>query len=214
MNRREELAENLATVRERIPNRDVLLIVVTKTYPVSDVQILRELGVTDFGENRSEEGLAKSQSVPARWHFQGQIQSRKIKDIVQWADVVHSLDDLGHAQKMNLLATKPIDIFLQLSLDGDPNRGGVTAPHLAQLGQAIMEMENLRLVGLMCVPPVAADPHQSFAAVQQIHQEFVAKFPEARSLSAGMSGDFEIALQYGATHIRVGSSILGPRTYR
>lgn len=213
MNRREELAQNLAEVRERISGYNATLIVVTKTYPVSDVQILRELGVNDFGENRSDEGIEKSQVVSARWHFQGGIQGRKIKDIVQWADVIHSLDNLGHAQKINTLTAKPLDIFLQLSLDGDPNRGGVVAPQLLQLGKAITEMENLRLVGLMCVPPVAADPHQSFAHVQQIHREFSTEFPEAHSLSAGMSGDFEIALQYGATHIRVGSSILGPRTY-
>ena len=214
MTRSEELAANLASVQERITRSDVTLIVVTKTYPVSDVQILKELGVENFGENRTEEGEVKAVAVPATWHFQGGIQSRKIKDIVQWADVIHSLDSTEHALKLGQRAVRPIEVFLQLSLDGDPDRGGVVESELAALAEVVVAAPNLELVGLMCVPPVSAIPAEAFSQIYSVHQRFLSNFPNAQSLSTGMSGDFEVAIDHGATHIRVGSSILGSRTYR
>jgi len=214
MTRNEELAANLASVQERITRSDVTLIVVTKTYPVSDVQILKELGVENFGENRTEEGEVKAVAVPATWHFQGGIQSRKIKDIVQWADVIHSLDSIEHALKLGQRAVRPIEVFLQLSIDGDPERGGVVESELSALAEAVIAAPNLELVGLMCVPPVSAIPVEAFSQIYSVHQRFLSDFPNAQSLSTGMSGDFEVAIDHGATHIRVGSSILGSRTYR
>jgi pyridoxal phosphate enzyme (YggS family) len=214
MSRRDELAANLAAVQARISNPDVNLIVVTKTYPVSDVQILRDLGVTQFGENRNEEGLEKSSAVDATWHYQGEIQSRKLRDIAQWADVIHSLDTASHIAKLDSVATSEIDIFLQLSLDGDPSRGGVIESDLPALADAALASSHLNLVGLMCVPPVAQDPRAAFTEIAAIHRRFIARYPAAISLSAGMSGDFEIAVDCGATHIRVGSSILGSRVTR
>jgi pyridoxal phosphate enzyme (YggS family) len=214
MTRNEELAANLASVQERITRSDVTLIVVTKTYPVSDVEILKELGVENFGENRTEEGEVKAVAVPATWHFQGGIQSRKIKDIVQWADVIHSLDSTEHALKLGQRAVRPIEVFLQLSLDGDPDRGGVVESELAALAEVVVAAPNLELVGLMCVPPVSAIPAEAFSQIYSVHQRFLSNFPNAQSLSTGMSGDFEVAIDHGATHIRVGSSILGSRTYR
>lgn len=214
MKRNEELAANLASVQERITRDDVTLIVVTKTYPVSDVQALKELGVENFGENRSEEGQVKAAAVPATWHFQGGIQSRKIKDIVQWADVIHSLDSSEHALKIGQRAVRPIEVFLQLSLDGDPERGGVVESELAALAEAVVATPNLTLVGLMCVPPVSTIAADAFSLIYSVHQRFLRDFPNAHSLSTGMSGDFEVAIDHGATHIRVGSSILGSRTYR
>jgi pyridoxal phosphate enzyme (YggS family) len=214
MSRRDELATNLEAVKARIKNPDVTLIVVTKTYPVSDVQILHELGVRDFGENRNEEGLEKSAAVEGRWHYQGEIQSRKLRDIAQWADVVHSLDNVSHISKLSTAATKPLDIFLQLSLDGDSSRGGVIESELPALADIALASANLHLAGLMCVPPVAADPRIAFTEIAAIHRRFISNYPGATALSAGMSGDFEIAIDCGATHIRVGSSILGSRTMR
>jgi pyridoxal phosphate enzyme (YggS family) len=214
MTRNEELAANLASVQERITRSDVTLIVVTKTYPVSDVQILKELGIENFGENRTEEGEVKAAAVPATWHFQGGIQSRKLKDIVQWADVIHSLDSTEHALKLGQRAVRPIEVFLQLSLDGDPERGGVVESELAALAEVVVSAPNLELVGLMCVPPVSAIPAEAFSQIYSVHQRFLSNFPNAVSLSTGMSGDFEVAIDHGATHIRVGSSILGSRTYR
>ena len=214
MSRRDELATNLEAVKARIKNPDVTLIVVTKTYPVSDVQILHELGVRDFGENRNEEGLEKSVAVDGRWHYQGEIQSRKLRDIATWADVVHSLDNASHISKLANAASKNLDIFLQLSLDGDPARGGAVESELPALADIALASANLHLAGLMCVPPVAADPRTAFTEIAAIHRRFISNYPEAKSLSAGMSGDFEIAIDCGATHIRVGSSILGSRTVR
>ena len=214
MNRREELAANLASVQERITRANVTLIVVTKTYPVSDVQALNELGVENFGENRTEEGEVKAAAVPATWHFQGGIQSRKLKDIVQWADVIHSLDSTEHALKLGQRAVRPMKVFLQLSLDGDPERGGVVESELAALAEVVVAAPNLTLAGLMCVPPVSAIPAEAFSQIYSVHQRFLRDFPNSQSLSTGMSGDFEVAIDHGATHIRVGSSILGSRTYR
>lgn len=214
MNRRDELAANLAAVQERVTKSGVTLIVVTKTYPVSDVEILNDLGVDNFGENRTEEGVIKAAAVPATWHFQGGIQSRKIKEIVQWADVIHSLDNPDHALKVAQRAERSIDVFLQLSLDGDPERGGVIESELRALAEVVVAAPKLTLAGLMCVPPVSAIPAEAFSQIYAVHRRFLKDFPNAKSLSAGMSGDFEVAIDHGATHIRVGSSILGPRTQR
>lgn len=217
MNRREELENNLNVVARAISSYNPTLIVVTKTYPVSDVEILYQLGVRDFGENRDEEGSVKSLQVPATWHYQGEIQSKKIRSIASWASTIHSLDEVGHLEKFNRVAgelQKKINIFIQLSLDGDPQRGGVVQSNLAELAEAAVASENLNLLGLMCVPPVKAEPGSAYRAISEIHQRFIAQYPASPYLSAGMSGDYLLALQHGATHIRVGSSILGQREYR
>jgi pyridoxal phosphate enzyme (YggS family) len=225
LDRKEELSRSLSDVQARIHDatarvsrktEEVTLVAVTKTYPVSDVEILRQLGVTNFGENRSAEGLEKSALVSAHWHFQGQIQSNKIAAISSWAHTVHSLDDLSHVAKFDRavgeIPEKRLNIFIQISLDGDASRVGVAGDDLLALGQAISSAKNLDLVGLMVVPPVQADPEKAFSEVADLAQLFRKEFPMAQSLSAGMSGDYEIAIAHGATHIRVGSQILGPRT--
>lgn len=224
LDRKAELAHSLADVQARVlkattqasrKNGEITLIAVTKTYPVSDVVILKELGVTDFGENRSAEGLEKSALVPAQWHYQGQIQSNKIAAISSWAQTVHSLDDLSHVPKFERavgeISGKRLDMFIQLSLDGDSSRAGVRGDQLMALGQALVSSQHLNLIGLMVVPPVDAEPERAFAEVAEVAQRFRRDFPMAQSLSAGMSADYEIAIAYGATHIRVGSQILGPR---
>jgi hypothetical protein len=224
LDRKSELLNSLTNVRSRITEaasnasrspEEVTLIVVTKTYPVSDVQILHEIGVRDFGENRSAEGLEKSALVTGHWHFQGQIQSNKIAAISSWAHTVHSLDDLSHVGKFDRavgeIPGKRLNVFIQISLDGDASRAGVGGDELLALGQALASSQNLDLVGLMVVPPVEAEPEKAFSEVAELAQQFRKEFPMARSLSAGMSGDYEIAISHGATHIRVGSQILGAR---
>ena len=214
--RRQELELNLAAVRDEIAPYDPTLIVVTKTYPVSDVEILHNCGVRDFGENRSDEGSVKAGAISAQWHYQGEIQSKKLRSILSWADVIHSLDDLRHGQKIQeiLLETdSTVELFIQLSLDADPARGGVAREQIFELADQIGQMSQIKLVGLMCVPPVNLNPAEAFAEISAIHQDFSRRFPDSNALSAGMSGDYLIALEHGATHIRVGSKILGPREY-
>ena len=215
MNRLEEISQNLAEVRAKIAavaSHPVTLIAVTKTFPVSDVQILKELGVSDFGENRDSEGSDKSQIVQGNWHFQGQIQSNKLKSITSWASVIHSLDDPRHFEIIEKVAPHPLSIFLQVSLDGAHNRGGAGVDQLYRLAELVSDSKTHTLAGLMTVPPVEMVPEAAFSQLSVIRTEFLSRFPKADSLSAGMSGDYEVAISHGATHVRVGSSILGSRS--
>ncbi len=215
MNRLEEISQNLAHVRAKIAavaSHPVTLIAVTKTFPVSDVQILKELGVSDFGENRDSEGSDKSQIVQGNWHFQGQIQSNKLKSITSWASVIHSLDDPRHFEIIEKVAPHPLSIFLQVSLDGAHNRGGAGVDQLYRLAELVSDSKIHTLAGLMTVPPVEMVPEAAFSQLSVIRNEFLSRFPKADSLSAGMSGDYEVAISHGATHVRVGSSILGSRS--
>jgi pyridoxal phosphate enzyme (YggS family) len=218
--RKVELTQNLQEVKERI-NRaaqsagrdpaEIKLIVVTKTFPVSDIEILRELGEVNFGENRDQEAAPKAQTVAATWHFQGQIQSNKIKSICEWADVIHSVSSEKEVLKFAQSPRKH-QVFLQVSLDGQLGRGGANPAELARLADLVNESNNLELLGLMAVAPLGVDPENAFADLAQINQGFQRQFPNSKYLSAGMSGDFEAAIKFGATHIRVGSSILGSRS--
>ena len=218
------IKESLELVKEQIAAAatgagrsvdEITLIAVTKTYPVSDVEILHNLGQRNFGENRSEEGAEKSAQVNGSWHYQGQVQSRKLRDIAQWATCIHSIDSPDHAVKLSRICGeigKEISIFLQLSLDGAPDRGGVIATEILALADKVAELPNINLAGLMCVPPVAYEHQRAFSVIAQIHQKFISTFSQAKSLSAGMSSDFEVAITHGATHLRIGSQILGSRT--
>jgi pyridoxal phosphate enzyme (YggS family) len=218
--RKDEIAQNLQEVKERIKsaaksvNRDpneIQLIVVTKTFPISDIEILRDLGELNFGENRDQEAGPKAQTIPATWHFQGQIQSNKIKSICQWADVIHSISSEKEILKFAQSVRKH-QVFLQVSLDGQVGRGGASPADLAQLADLVNESNNLDLMGLMAVAPLGVEPDKAFTDLAQINQGFAGQFPNSKFLSAGMSGDFEAAIKNGATHIRVGSSILGSRS--
>jgi pyridoxal phosphate enzyme (YggS family) len=215
MTRIEELEDNLNTVRANIAAvaaHPVTLIAVTKTFPASDVQLLKQLGIQEFGENRDSEGAEKSAVVPGNWHFQGQIQSNKLKSITSWASVIHSLDDPRHFEIIEKVAPHPLSIFLQVSLDGAHNRGGAGVDQLYQLAELVSGSATHTLAGLMSVPPVAMDPEAAYSQLSVIRTEFLSRFPEANSLSAGMSGDYQLAISHGATHVRVGSSILGSRS--
>ena len=218
--RKDEIAQSLHEVKERIQsaaksvNRDpneISLIVVTKTFPISDIEILCDLGESNFGENRDQEAGPKAQTIPATWHFQGQIQSNKIKSICEWADVIHSISSEKEILKF-AQSPRRHQVFLQVSLDGQVGRGGASPADLTQLADLVNQSNNLELLGLMAVAPLGVEPDKAFADLAQINQGFVGQFPNSKYLSAGMSGDFETAIKYGATHIRVGSSILGSRS--
>ena len=215
MSRLDEISANLEIVKSKIAavaSHPVTLVAVTKTFPVSDAQILQQLGVTDFGENRDSEGAEKSQIVVGKWHFQGQIQSNKLKSITSWASVIHSLDDPRHFEMIEKVAPHPLSIFLQVSLDGAHHRGGAGVDQLYQLAEKVSASATHTLAGLMSVPPVGMDPGKAYSQLAVIRTEFMNRFPNAKSLSAGMSGDYETAISHGATHVRVGSSILGSRS--
>ena len=214
MSRIDEISSRLEIVRANIAavaDHDVTLIAVTKTFPVSDVQILHDLGVTNFGENRDAEGSEKSALVPGTWHFQGQIQSNKLKSITQWAHVIHSLDDPRHFEIIEKVAPHPLSIFLQVSLDGAHHRGGAGLDDLYALADVVEKSPTHTLAGLMSVPPLGVDPDLAFNQLAVIRNDFMKAFPNAAGLSAGMSGDYQSAISHGATHVRVGSSILGSR---
>lgn len=220
-NRKVDIAANLAQVNLRIEKAassagrsvsEITLVAVTKTFPVSDIEILYELGIRNFGENRDQEGSIKAPELPEDciWHFQGQIQSNKLKSIAIWAYVIHSLDDLSHAKKLSSLVVEK-DIFIQLSLDNQPNRGGVVPEELDGFAQAITELGNLKIRGLMAVAPLDEDPTLAFSRLKLLSNQLVKTLPMANEISAGMSNDFESAISQGATLIRIGSQILGVR---
>jgi pyridoxal phosphate enzyme (YggS family) len=226
--RRAEVAANLDAVRRRIADAcrasgrepdSVGLVVVTKFFPASDVRLLAELGVRDVGENRHQEAAAKAAEcadLGLRWHFIGGLQSNKAAAVAGYADVVESVDRLKLVAGLQRGAHdrgRPVDVLLQVSLDpaDAANRSGVDPLGLGELAAAVEEAGSLRLRGLMAVAPLGEDPDRAFARLAEIREDFVATHPEARQLSAGMSGDLDAAVARGATHVRVGSAVLGPR---
>lgn len=231
MDRISELQANLHDVEREISdaciaanrNRaDVTLIAVTKTWPASDVDLLATLGITDVGENRDQEARPKRdevQSATLNWHAIGQLQTNKAKSVATWADVVHSVDrlDLVTALAKAVAGRKPpLKVLIQANLDLNPteNRGGALPNELLKLAEQISQCEGLHLQGVMGVAPLAGDDEMAFFRLQEFAHQIQSAFPEANWISAGMSGDFAIALKYGATHLRIGSSILGNRGFQ
>ncbi len=216
--RTKEIGERLKLIKSQIP-KEVKLIVVTKTFPVSDIEILYKLGIRDFGENRDEEGSAKSESIPldAIWHFQGRIQSKKIKSLVHWSDFIHSLDSKEHATKISEHARnagKSQKIFIQINLDANnrrENRSGIDPVELTSFAEDLLHLDSISIVGVMGVGPLGEDPRPGFELLYESSQELQKIYPGASFISAGMSDDYQIAIEFGATHVRLGSSILGSR---
>ena len=223
--RKSELSNNLCCVEERIANSlkvvrrersSLTLIVVTKTFPVEDCLLLYDLGIRDFGENRDQEGRLKSKLLPAdvSWHFQGQIQSNKINSIAKWADVVHSLDSVDHAAKFSE-SERNLSFFVQVNLEpGRTDRGGIPEAELESFLRIARNL-GLSVIGLMTVPPLNSQKVRALPCFEQLlrMRDRLQKlgFSELVDLSMGMSGDFEQGILAGATHIRIGSSILGTR---
>jgi hypothetical protein len=231
--RRAEIAASLDRLRARIGDAcaaagrdpgEITLIAVSKTYPAADVAHLVALGVADIGENRVQEAVAKvdelrAAGVPVRWHHVGQLQRNKCRAVAGYAAMVHSVDRLplvtalGAARReANAAGGVPVlDVLLQLSLDGDTSRGGALAADLPALADAVAAQDALRLAGVMAVAPLAADPASAFAALADTAYDLRRDHPDATVVSAGMSADLEPAIACGATHIRVGSALLGAR---
>jgi len=222
--RRDQLRAGLAAVEERIAaacassgrdRDDVQLVVVTKTFPATDVRLLAELGVTDVAENKQQELTAKHEELaelPLRWHFVGQLQSNKAGAVAAVADVVHSVDRAKLVGPMDRRG-RPLDVLLQVSLDPPDHghRAGAAPDELPALAEAVLASEHLTLRGLMAVAPLGEAPADAFARLAGIRHGFASAYPSATWLSAGMSGDLEHAVRAGATHVRVGSAVLGSR---
>lgn len=226
--RRAQLAANLLQVRERIaraceaagrPVDSVTLTAVTKTYPASDVVLLAGLGVTDVGENKDQEAAAKAAAVRAagatpRWHFVGRLQRNKVKSVLSYADVVESVDSERLAAALGRAAAgraEPLDVLIQISLDGDPSRGGVVEDDLWRVSDTATSSDGLRLRGVMAVAPLGWDPDRAFERLAVLAGRLRERHPGATTVSAGMSGDLEAAVRHGATHVRIGTSLLGMR---
>ncbi|MFH8569659.1 YggS family pyridoxal phosphate-dependent enzyme [Streptomyces sp. NPDC017993] len=233
--RKTQLAENLARVQDRIstacakagrPRDDVTLIVVTKTYPASDVRLLAELGVRHVAENRDQDAAPKAAEcadLPLTWHFVGQLQTNKVRSVAGYAGMVQSIDRaklVTALSKEAVRSGRELGCLIQVALDAEPGvargeRGGVAPEGVAALAEVIAGAQGLRLDGVMTVAPLAG-PYAgrqlaAFERLMEISSDLRATHPAANMVSAGMSSDLEDAVTAGATHVRVGTAVLGVR---
>jgi pyridoxal phosphate enzyme (YggS family) len=225
-----QVADRLAAVREQVAGAataagrspdDVCMVVVTKTWPSSDTRTLHALGVRDVGENRQQDIERKVAELAdlddLTWHFIGQIQSNKAAKIAASSDVVHSVDSVKVARRLGDGAQRygrVLDCFIQVSLDPEParsGRGGVTGTDLEAVAEAVASAPALRLVGVMGVAPLQGDAEAAYSDLAVASTRLRALHPAATAVSAGMSADFSLAIRAGATHVRVGSAVLGER---
>ena len=223
-----ELSRRLGEVDAKIAARlaankrdpgSVTRIVVSKFHPSSLVRELEALGVRDFGENRDQEAAAKSTEVSdldINWHFIGQLQSNKVKSVLGYASVVHSLDRVSLLEalaKQTLQREVPLDVFIQVNLTDDPGRGGVNPVELLSFADSVAVASGLNLLGVMAVASLDGEEERDFSKVAALSEGLRIEHPEAKMISAGMSNDYELAIDYGATHLRIGTAITGNREY-
>lgn len=224
--RRAELARNLAEVRDRIAGAcaavgrdaaEVTLVAITKTRPATDVMLLRSLGVSDFGENRDAEAAPKAAACAEAdiiWHFVGQLQTNKARSVARYAHVVHSVDRphlvraLGAAARA---AGREVTCLVQVSLDGDPARGGVLPERVPDIAEAVAAEPGLIIGGVMAMAPLSVPPAEAFAPLPDCSAAVRSVRASASIVSAGMSADLEAAIAAGATHVRIGTALLGAR---
>jgi hypothetical protein len=230
-----EVAGNLAAVRLRIADAcraagrdvgEVTVVAITKTFPASDVRILAGLGVHDVGENRDQEARPKAAQcadLDLTWHFVGQLQRNKAASVAHYAHVVQSVDRLRLVEALDRAAGqvgRRLGACLQVDLDERPpgpaedprDRGGCRPEELLDLAAAVAGAEHLDLLGVMAVAPLGVDPAGPFDRLARLHERLLAEHPSATMRSAGMSGDLEAAIAAGATHVRLGSALLGRRS--
>ncbi|MFD1661164.1 YggS family pyridoxal phosphate-dependent enzyme [Streptomyces caeni] len=232
--RKQQIAANLAKVEGRIAvacraagrkREEVTLIVVTKTYPASDVRILSELGVRDVAENRDQDAAPKAAAcsdLPLTWHFVGQLQTNKVRSVVGYADLVQSVDRprlVAALSREAARAGREVGCLLQVALDagegGRGERGGVAPGGIEELGDLVAQAPGLRLDGLMTVAPLTGEyagrQQAAFERLMDLSTDLRRAHPAATMVSAGMSADLEQAVAAGATHVRVGTAVLGVR---
>jgi PLP dependent protein len=223
-----QLAANLAAVRARIeaacgaagrPADAVRLIAITKTFPASDVALLSQLGLVDFGENRDQEAAPKAAQCAAaglrlRWHFVGQLQVNKAGSVASYADVLHSVDRARLVAALGRHAAalgRSVTCLVQVSLDDAPGRGGADPDEVLGLAAAIAAEPSLVLGGVMAIAPLGAPARPAYARLRQIAESVRAEYPAATAISAGMSDDLGEAIAEGATQVRIGTALLGGR---
>jgi len=217
------LAERLAAVREGVADAaraagrspdELTTIVVTKFHPASLVRELAALGVRDVGENRHQEAQEKAAELAdldLRWHFVGQLQSKKARQVRRYAAVIHSLDRIPLVDALKLDDAPDVDVFVQLNLTDDPARGGVADRDLEPLVEHVLATGGLRLLGVMAVAPLDEEPARAFERVRLASERIRRLAPTASAISAGMSQDYREAVAAGATHLRIGTAITGNR---
>lgn len=232
------LAEKLAETRQRITSAvsaagrlesEVTLVVVTKNHPAALALDLYALGERNFGENRDQEAAPKAQEVSLaigstesagyNWHFVGQLQSNKVRSVLQYASTIHSLDrdsllkELGKgiAQKRESEPKYELEVFIQLNLTDDPARGGIREGELSEFAEKTLLYPGLKVLGVMGVASLAGPVEKDFAKIVLASEALQSQIPSAKFISAGMSEDFELAISYGATHLRIGTAITGNR---
>ncbi|HEY3556475.1 MAG TPA: YggS family pyridoxal phosphate-dependent enzyme [Kribbella sp.] len=229
----DELRRNLEQVHERIEKAcqaagrardEVTLVAITKTFPVSDVRALADLGVTDVGENREQELKAKAPECPdLSWHFVGQLQSKKSRSVVRYASAVHSVDRsslVDALSKAAIAEEKSVRCLIQVSLAAygpadaatGAARGGVAPSDVPALAATIAAADGLELGGVMAVAPLGSEPEEAFAGLRDVASRLRSEHPGADWISAGMTGDLEAAIKQGATHVRLGRALLGTRS--
>jgi PLP dependent protein len=234
--RRAEIRTALDNVRARIATAcraagraedAVRLIAVTKTFPAEDAALLTDLGVTDLGENREQEAGPKVTDLrelrpdaAVRWHMLGRLQRNKARAVARWAAEVQSVDSDRLADALDKAVrtareagdrTTPLDVLLQVSIDGDPTRGGAPLDTLTSLADHVARSGELRLRGLMAVAPLTMSADEAFERLEEAAGRLREDHPEATEISAGMTGDLETAITHGSTCVRVGTALLGTR---
>ena len=220
--RYQAIVDSIATAANSA-NRDskqITLVVVTKNHPHQLVHDLLALGARDFGENRDQEAGPKAKQIASEsnerfnWHFIGQLQTNKVKSVLEYADILHSLDRpslLDELQKRTVDRQNPLKVFVQVNMTEDPERGGVNPEDLMAFAERVLLSPGLELVGLMGVGGLEVAPELEFERLAALSVELQKLAPGANRLSMGMSGDFETAIAYGATHLRIGTAITGNR---
>lgn len=192
---------------------DITTVVVTKFHPASMVRELASLGVRDFGESRHQEARLKIEEVDdpeLTWHFVGQVQGKKARQIASYAHVIHSVDRASLVSALES-SERITDCFLQINLTDDPSRGGVAPGAIEPLAELALSTPGIRLLGVMAVAPLEEDTRRAFARVRQASESLRSVAPDAHWISAGMSGDYRDAILEGATHLRIGTAITGNR---
>ena len=220
-----ELSDGVRSLRERVAKAcadvgrredEIVVIAATKTVPVERINELRGYGITDVGENRVQEFLTKyTPSTPLKWHIIGALQSNKVKSVVGKAALIQSVDRISLADEIDKISAREnvvSEVLIEINACGEMSKSGVSPGSLDELASYVGALKNVRLKGIMSVPPVAAE-YKTYELIYKLYENTRKKHPEADILSLGMSGDFETAIKCGSNMIRIGRALFGERTY-